>query len=128
MKIEWRFSLINNLPLIALWISLLAFNGLSPQGWQQFLAPLAILGAFWIIYYLVFERPYFNHHPEQRPGNHVISGLGWIMMVILVMVAVIVLLKFNQSTIASPASLLGSFTLISLLRDLLSVKKLAVEK
>ncbi|KRM12183.1 hypothetical protein [Lentilactobacillus farraginis] len=128
MKIEWRYSLINNLPLIALWISFLAFNGLSPRGWSRFSVPLVILGAFWLIYYLFFERSYFRRHPEQRPGSHLISGLGWIMTFLVVMVAFIVLLKFHDSTIASPAILLGSFALISLIRDSLSVKKLAVEK
>lgn len=128
MKIEWRYSLVNNLPLIALWLTFLAFNGLSPRGWDRVSVPLVVLGGFWLVYYLLFERSYFKRHPEQRPGNHVISGLGWIMTFLIVMIAVIVLLKFNDSMIASPAILLGGFSLISLIRDSLSVKKLSVEK
>ncbi|GAA2955951.1 hypothetical protein [Lactobacillus kefiranofaciens] len=127
MKIEWRYSLINNMPLIALGIIYWLFKGASPREWDQLAIALVILGILWLPYYLLFQRPYFRRHPEEKPGSHIISGLGWIITVIYIM-AMVVLLKLDVQPAASPAMVLVTIALVLCIRDSLSVKRLAVQQ
>lgn len=127
MKIEWRYSLINNMPLIVFGVIYWLFKGASPRGWDQLAISLAVLAVLWLPYYLFVQRPYFSRHPEEKPGSHIISGLGWIITVIYIM-AMVVLLKLDVQPAASPAIVLVTISLVLCIRDSLSVKRLALQQ
>ncbi len=127
MQIEWRYSLVNNVPFVMLSFILSAVYYFSPVNWDRLSISLIIFGGCWLGYYFLFQRPFFKQHPEEKPGSHIISGLGWILTVLLVGIGVALVTKTAFFNPDRPAILIGYLMIINLLRDALSVKKLAME-
>lgn len=119
LKIQWRYSLINNAYLlVTIAIGSLIYP-FSDKGLWFLLTILILFIISWLTYSLIFQRSYLRQHPEDKASHHELRGLGMIMTVIVTLLALLLMLTTNASTLTFCWII---FTL-PFIRDCLSVLK-----
>ncbi len=82
-KRNWKYSFINNLPyfmIFAFYAILLPFTNRRNSG--SLLGPILIFIIIWLGYYLLFQKKYWQKHPEANILNRKPTLMSWLISIV----------------------------------------------
>lgn len=82
-KLNWKYSFINNLPyFVILAIYTISFPFTKHRNSGSLLGPILIFIIIWLGYYLLFQKKYWQKHPEANILNRKLTLMSWLISIV----------------------------------------------